>query len=107
MRDPYEVLGVPQGASMDQVNAAYRELSRRYADDNLKNDLVMYYIIQLEGLKTSGDLYEGAKKELLLRSGVGYTIEYLEQTLGKTQVIISIMDIQVQKTLLKYVTIVE
>ncbi len=33
MRNPYEVLGVPQGASMDQVNAAYRELSRKYADD--------------------------------------------------------------------------
>ena len=34
MRNPYEVLGVPQGASMDQVNAAYRELSRKYADDS-------------------------------------------------------------------------
>ncbi len=28
MRNPYEVLGVPQGAGMDQVNAAYRELMR-------------------------------------------------------------------------------
>ena len=30
MRNPYEVLGVPQGAGMEQVNAAYRELLRRY-----------------------------------------------------------------------------
>lgn len=34
MRNPYEVLGIPQGAGMDQVNAAYRELLRRYQDAN-------------------------------------------------------------------------
>lgn len=34
MRNPYEVLGVPQGAGMEQVNAAYRELLRRYQDGN-------------------------------------------------------------------------
>ena len=32
MRNPYEVLGVPQGASAEQVNAAYRELVRKYQD---------------------------------------------------------------------------
>ena len=32
MRNPYEVLGIPQGASPEQVNAAYRELMRRYQD---------------------------------------------------------------------------
>jgi len=35
MRNPYEVLGVPQGATKEQINAAYRELLRRYqAADN-------------------------------------------------------------------------
>lgn len=34
MRNPYEVLGVPSGAGMEQVNAAYRELLRRYQDSN-------------------------------------------------------------------------
>lgn len=34
MRNPYEVLGVPQGAGMEQVNAAYRELLRKYSDGN-------------------------------------------------------------------------
>ncbi len=34
MRNPYEVLGIPQGAGMEQVNAAYRELLRRYQDSN-------------------------------------------------------------------------
>ncbi len=32
MRNPYEILGVPQGAGMEQVNAAYRELFRRYQE---------------------------------------------------------------------------
>ena len=34
MRNPYEVLGIPQGAGMEQVNAAYRELLRKYQDAN-------------------------------------------------------------------------
>ena len=34
MRNPYEVLGIPQGAGMEQVNAAYRELLRKYQDTN-------------------------------------------------------------------------
>ena len=34
MRNPYEVLGIPQGAGIEQVNAAYRELLRRYQDAN-------------------------------------------------------------------------
>ena len=33
MRNPYDILGVPQGASQEQVNAAYRELMRKYQDN--------------------------------------------------------------------------
>lgn len=32
MRNPYEILGVPQGASKEQIDAAYRELMRKYQD---------------------------------------------------------------------------
>ena len=32
MRNPYEVLGIPQGASPEQINAAYKELMRRYQE---------------------------------------------------------------------------
>ena len=37
MRNPYDVLGVPQGASIDQVNAAYRELARKYQSEAYTN----------------------------------------------------------------------
>ncbi len=38
MRNPYEVLGIPIGASMDQINAAYRELSRKHYNNPQKID---------------------------------------------------------------------
>ena len=34
MRDPYEVLGVERGASLDRVKTAYRNLAKKYHPDN-------------------------------------------------------------------------
>lgn len=39
MRNPYEVLGIPQGASSEQINAAYKELLRRYQDSGQFNKI--------------------------------------------------------------------
>lgn len=33
MRNPYEVLGVPEGASAEQIRAAYRLLAQKYQND--------------------------------------------------------------------------
>ena len=38
MRDPYEVLGVPRGASASAIKSANRKLAKKHHPDNNKND---------------------------------------------------------------------
>ena len=62
MRNPYEVLGVPQGAGMEQVNAAYRELLRRYQDGNnqkMVDEINAAYDAIVMGGASGGSGYSG------------------------------------------------
>ena len=93
-------MGLYAGITMDEF---YR-IANEYADENLKNDLILHYLIRLEGLQTSGGLYDAAQRELLLSYGVGYTIDSLIEQHGKEAIVTSIMDIQVRKRVLTYVT---
>ena len=38
MRDPYEVLGVPRGASAAAIKSAFRKLAKKHHPDSNKND---------------------------------------------------------------------
>lgn len=98
--EKFPSMGLYAGITMDEF---YR-IAREYADEKLKNDLILYSLIRIEGLKTSGPLYTAAQKELLLSYGVGYTIDSLIEEHGKDQIVTSIMDIQVRRQVLKYVT---
>ncbi len=93
-------MGLYDGITMDEFYA----LATAYADDNLKNDLLLHSLIRAEGLETSGGLYDAAQRQLLLSYGVGYTIDSLIAQHGKDQIITSIMDIQVRRRILTYVT---
>ena len=38
MKDPYEVLGINQGASQSEIKAAYRELVKKYHPDRYQGN---------------------------------------------------------------------
>lgn len=67
MRDPYQVLGVSQNASEDEIKKAYRELARKYHPDNYQNNPLAD--LAEEKMKEINEAYDAITKQ---RSGGGY-----------------------------------
>ena len=61
MNDPYQILGVPETASDDEVKKAYRELARKYHPDNY-HDNPLEDLAQ-EKMKEINAAYEQITKE--------------------------------------------
>lgn len=61
MRDPYQVLGISQNATDDEVKAAYRELARKYHPDKYRDsDLAD---LAGEKMKEINEAYDTIKKQ--------------------------------------------
>lgn len=61
MSDPYEVLGVPRGATDDQIKDAYRRLARKYHPDNYVNNPLAD--LATEKMKEVNEAYDAIQQE--------------------------------------------
>ena len=66
MNDPYQILGIPENATDDEVKRAYRDLARKYHPDNY-HDNPLADLAQ-EKMKEINAAYEEITKR---RSGGG------------------------------------
>ncbi len=61
MNDPYQVLGVPRGATDEEIKKAYRDLARKYHPDNYHDDPLAD--LAQERMKEINAAYEQVCKE--------------------------------------------
>jgi len=84
MENPYEVLGIKQGASEAEIKAAYREQVKKYHPDKYQNNPL--YDLAEEKLREVNEAYE-----TLTKNGGGYngntnaSSSYSNQSAGRTQ----------------------
>lgn len=72
-KDPYEVLGVSQNASDDEVKKAYRELTRKYHPDaNVNNPLADLAEEKFKEVQEAYDLIMKQREQGSSYSGYGY-----------------------------------
>ncbi len=69
MKDPYEVLGVPHGASEETIKKAYRDLARKYHPDNYANNPLAD--LAQEKMKEINEAYDTLMKGASPSSGTG------------------------------------
>lgn len=74
MRNPYEILGVREGASIDEIKKAYRELVKKYHPDQYSNNPLSD--LAEEKLKEINQAYDYLVKQHESGSGHGYSQKY-------------------------------
>ena len=75
MKDPYEVLGIPHGASEETIKKAYRDLARKYHPDNYANNPLAD--LAQEKMKEINEAYDSLMKGGSAPTGSGsYTGSY-------------------------------
>lgn len=76
MRNPYDVLGVERGADMTRVNAAYRELAKKYQGSNcaeMDEINAAYDAIVMQSSGTSGYTSAGGGYSYSYTGGADYS----------------------------------
>lgn len=71
MNDPYEILGVPHGASEEEIKRAYRELARKYHPDNYQDNPLAD--LAQEKMKQINEAYDALTRNSSGNSSGGYS----------------------------------